>query len=1121
MPVPTTTPLRDRRQASPPLSTATPMRTPSRSAYSAYTPTVTSGTGATKMNVVTRVALEGRAKHGQDGASIKMYLKLSIPLDSVTPGTTIALFPEENVKILSSQVHPLDNTSVPYNFSSTISPLLHKASKALSLPARSSQTFNATFGIATESPPATSSSRVSKADSNPEVLAPVDEYYSGHILVSGYHISYVLPKSFPGHNDYDDGGYSRPSSSRHSRRMSIGERNTAQFMAAVDMWVPYVSRPPRSPYLLSIPIPRCLHNQIRLRIFPPNPPSNSYASLSSIDDEGGSWDLTADPPVARGASASKRIGRSSSYGSFADDESSDSSTAGFPDGCGIHGTFPSAERIRIRWAKPTKTLQLPEGSRDGRRRVGVKSVKGEMTCIVRGRGRPVDPSRPEGILMDVEYKTTCSGIWFPGVATMLGMDVGLEAKGSEISWAQVKDSGKWKIAGETGFTGFDVGPSTTTPKHESRASSLDSSTSSIPNINEPNGFLGTNLDPAAGASNTSLLRAPLPSPSLAEYSFEGSSSSLGSNGSMSSVPSLSASGAQVANVPSSPSQPITIHLDINDLLPPSKNVFTFSIKGTIVVTPKVPLSRLNSSANELTSGTDEEWITDPIMLPKFTVLAADSEATTTILRNDIEAPNSVVEVYRPNGDIFKDAHAKKTVLRRGGSTKCGEEGYRIVVKFHDMFKQMNGSAIHIPSGVSKQPLTQRQLKASSTASSQELPDVPASIPKASLSVSFLAKGASWPPNSYTVSLRLPVPVSKDLDWLEFGFPMPPSNADSKGISHSKPRFSVTSATVEGIPVQVETSNAVKGEPQNQLESVAGKQWLAWVKLDVSTSKGGHLTFDYFVETGDESGKMLKDGCNVLLPTFTIPVSKLEVFFAAASDSRLSTLSTNLDYRIAGSDVKQFAHHDLAEFFSPQLVVKSSAADWTSRTYFAITWALILLAFVGAARHSRMSPLVSRYEPLPGPPISIPIISETSTTVVTTTVTSTVTSTVLVSSTLYNRAIEQTPIATFKPPPPPSPTSARVEVPSPQYAPPPEEVSPPPTTPQAEPYSTPLLEDDPWDDSEEPERPSLLQSGLSVLQSKWNTLWKPSEFEFYEQASSGLHVLWGYVRKAWHFPLDPP
>jgi hypothetical protein len=29
-----------------------------------------------KLNVVTRVAIEGKAKQGQDGASIKMYLKV-------------------------------------------------------------------------------------------------------------------------------------------------------------------------------------------------------------------------------------------------------------------------------------------------------------------------------------------------------------------------------------------------------------------------------------------------------------------------------------------------------------------------------------------------------------------------------------------------------------------------------------------------------------------------------------------------------------------------------------------------------------------------------------------------------------------------------------------------------------------------------------------------------------------------------------------------------------------------------------------------------------------------------------------------------------------------------------
>ena len=35
-----------------------------------------SGTSQQKMSIVTRVAIEGKAKRGQDGASIKMFLKV-------------------------------------------------------------------------------------------------------------------------------------------------------------------------------------------------------------------------------------------------------------------------------------------------------------------------------------------------------------------------------------------------------------------------------------------------------------------------------------------------------------------------------------------------------------------------------------------------------------------------------------------------------------------------------------------------------------------------------------------------------------------------------------------------------------------------------------------------------------------------------------------------------------------------------------------------------------------------------------------------------------------------------------------------------------------------------------
>lgn len=161
---------------------------------------------------------------------------------------------EENIKVLSSQVHPLDQNSVPYNFSANVSPLLYNAARALGLPARSAETFESAFHL----PEATSSSvRSSKFD--PSDIAPVDIQYTGQILVSGYSIAFVLPKVFYPSNrrgkyesDNEDEGSSSTPISR--RRPSIGERPQAHFMAAIDMWIPLLGKPPRSPYLVRKPL---------------------------------------------------------------------------------------------------------------------------------------------------------------------------------------------------------------------------------------------------------------------------------------------------------------------------------------------------------------------------------------------------------------------------------------------------------------------------------------------------------------------------------------------------------------------------------------------------------------------------------------------------------------------------------------------------------------------------------------------------------------------------------------------------------------------------------------------------------------------------------------------------
>jgi len=152
--------------------------------------------------------------------------------------------------MLGSEVHPIDNNSVPYNFSSSTSPLLNNTARALNLSARSQKSYLSVFGLPASSASVMSPSRASSSStstSHGTSVPPLDDKYTGHILVSGYNISYVLPKEFPPRFGEDS---AIRFSTAKMRRGSVGERNNMNFMAGIDLWVPYVSRPPKAPYLV-------------------------------------------------------------------------------------------------------------------------------------------------------------------------------------------------------------------------------------------------------------------------------------------------------------------------------------------------------------------------------------------------------------------------------------------------------------------------------------------------------------------------------------------------------------------------------------------------------------------------------------------------------------------------------------------------------------------------------------------------------------------------------------------------------------------------------------------------------------------------------------------------------
>ena len=185
-------------------------------------------------------------------------------MDNVFPDSTIPLFPgrfgdpsmsyvstevslEENVKVTTSQVHPIDRDSVPYNFSSTSCPLLHSAARALNLPARSSKSYLTLFSsLPTPAGSSAASSNRTSSTSDGINMKALDDKYTGHILVSGYNVSYVLPKEFPPRSRDEFGS----STNAFKRRPLISEKNYMYFMAAVELWIPYLCKPPRAPYLV-------------------------------------------------------------------------------------------------------------------------------------------------------------------------------------------------------------------------------------------------------------------------------------------------------------------------------------------------------------------------------------------------------------------------------------------------------------------------------------------------------------------------------------------------------------------------------------------------------------------------------------------------------------------------------------------------------------------------------------------------------------------------------------------------------------------------------------------------------------------------------------------------------
>ena len=784
--------------------------------------------------------------------------QLSIP-DTTSPGTPIALFrEEENLKIFKFKIHPLNQDLVPYSFDESIYPLLNKAARALNLPTRSEESYLALF-----------MSNMSIAG-NIDPSAALDDRYTGTILVNDYNVCFVTPREIPV-IPHDQASIIRTqSTSLHKRRPSIGDRRTLNFVAAIEMWVPYTCSPPNAPYVLSIPTPRCLSNHIRLRIFPPNSSqvSGSYASLSSAEDEISSWDLTSDPPVTRGI-----LGTANPHSDMADDESSDSSYPSIgthPDGCGIQGNFPSTNRIRIRWAaplKPNSTLV----TRDGRRQVGVREISTETQYEVLRRHR-------DGLLVKVDHTAHCRGVWFPGVATMVGLDIGAHASECDVSWAPGSEA-RWGVTGQNGFTGFSVETPIKLGTHDP-IDTPDSVTTALPNGNV------TTARPRLtelASSGSSLLRVALPEQTgSGDYSFEASTSTLSATvsslGSLEGKGRLSSSNGH-SDSTYSPLSTITVHLNMDNLLPPS-NETTISVSGVILI---------SSVLSSQESSDDVETPAEPFSLPAFRFSGLSTQSVGCIVRNAAE--DLIVHV--------RDSKIRATILTKGRSTKCNRDGVRIGVRSTalTMPSRTRTASQTQPNSTSRVISSPTKSRAPNHPSLTRIPSTSAlramaasirpkrdgrlMIPSVAVHVTPYPSTGSNQPDMYAVMVTLPAPTDSNSEWLEVGLAQ---SGDSQSSGEGPPRVHVVSISVEDVPVRHEVRAGAKEEDMSEstgvpFEQQSGKEWITWISIHVGETGGGQVKIAYLSKIKPLAGKegvRTEKNFNILLPVFTLPVGQLDV-----------------------------------------------------------------------------------------------------------------------------------------------------------------------------------------------------------------------------------------------------
>ncbi|KAG9018149.1 hypothetical protein FRB90_012112 [Tulasnella sp. 427] len=382
----------------------------------------------------------------QDYASVTLYARISVPTNTTGSQQPVILFQERNLTLRHYEIHPLDSSGRPYAYPPESSPLIQRAGRVLRL----GEALDEYYSAALERSILRSPTRRTTPARN--TSTGLGSNSLGSITVQNRNFAFLTPRyglrMAEGGDRYSDGTVSEGRGSARRKSFSATTPNGRasskyRCIIAMELSVPIVNMPDISPYMLSMPVPKCLDNKVRVAL--------------PKDHE---WVVFSRPHIL---DQQVNTINAESWGTDGFDDE------GYAEEDMIKGTYQSSDKLIIRWSpkpdEPTPDTELektavPSPAKRSRSRSSSRSAKEQglmnlkrasLSHVIGHAKYTVHPVHTDHLVedgdqtvrlvrsvpLDIEYDVRCVGIHHSGTETQVGIDLvlsGAKDEQMEADW---------------------------------------------------------------------------------------------------------------------------------------------------------------------------------------------------------------------------------------------------------------------------------------------------------------------------------------------------------------------------------------------------------------------------------------------------------------------------------------------------------------------------------------------------------------------------------------------------------------------------------------------------------------------------------------------------------------